>query len=90
MPRGGDRVVTIAQFYRLCNRSAKILDKSTPAVGLKAISTRPKHLTTLSNSRIAFPLDVCQLACRDVNFERAKATDGFPPFERHFVMSRWQ
>src|SRR5262249_39438189 len=59
------------------------------------VEDNPLHLRVaiaiawqLPNPRVTFPLDVCHLACDNVDFERAEAPDaGFPPLERYFVMA---
>ena len=45
----------------------------------------------LSNTRVAFPLDVGHLARRNISFERTEAADGgFPSLQGNFVVARRQ
>ena len=45
----------------------------------------------LSNTRVAFPLDVGHLARRNISFEGAEATDsGFPSLQGNFVVAGGQ
>src|SRR5215468_1687885 len=83
--RATARHATVFHRKRPATPSQRLEGRRIPGHA-KSVACRP--FNALPYPAVAFPLNVCHLACHNVDFERSKAADtGFPALQRDFVVT---